>query len=214
MAKMKTTPRAHIPTPVTTAAKWPDKTKKFLDSIDTALNQVSSIDNRRETAYKTFAKAYREAFDDIWPKINNASVKILLQSVKDAELDELCRMSCLMSPEKSQPTLVKENCTVPMLDNILRSLVNQILEQKLPDKETCALISTIFSDLAKAHKHYANATRGIADIAGLISPEQLTLVLAAAVPPTLQLVLPPGQFYHFLPPPPPRQQLLRSADKK
>ena len=197
MAKMKTTPRARIPTPVTTAAKWPDKIKKFLDSIDTTLNifdnQVSSIDNRCETAYKTFAKAYREAFADIWPKINNASVKILLQSVKDAELDELRRMSRLMSPEKSQPTLVKENHAVPMLDNILGSLVNRILEQKLPDKETCALISTIFLDLAKAHKHYANAARGIADIAGLISPEQLTLVLAAAVPPTLQLVLLQGQ---------------------
>ena len=205
MAKTKTTPRAHIPTPVTTAAKRPDKTKKFLDSINTALNifddHVSSIDNHRETAYKTFAKAYREAFVDIWPEINNASVKILLQSVKDAELDELRHMSHLMSPEKSQPTLVKENCVVPTLDNILRSLVNRIPEQKLPDKETCALISTIFSDLAKAHKHYTNAARGIIDIAGLISPEQLTLVLAAAVPSTLQLVLPPGQISPLSTPP-------------
>ena len=196
-----------MPMPVTTAAKRPDKTKKFLASIDTALNifddQVSSIDNCRETAYKTFVKAYREAFADIWPKINIASVKILLQSVKDAELDELHRMSRLMSPEKSQPTLVKENRTVPMLDNILGSLVNQIPEQKLPDKETCALISTIFLDLAEAHKHYANAARGIADIAGLISPEQLTLVLAAAVPPTLQLVLPPGQISPLSAPLPP-----------
>ena len=112
MAKMKTTPRARIPTSVTAAAKWPSKTKKFLASIDAALNifddQVSSIDNRRETAYKTFSKAYREAFADIWPKITNASVKVLLQSVKDAELHELRRMTHLMSSERSQPTLVKE----------------------------------------------------------------------------------------------------------
>ena len=82
MAKMKTTPRDHVPKSVTAAAKWPDKTKKFLASIDAALNtfhdQVSSIDNRSETAYKTFSKAYREAFADIWPKITNASVKTLL----------------------------------------------------------------------------------------------------------------------------------------
>ena len=69
MAKTKTTPRAHIPTSVTAAAKWPNKTKKFLASIDAALNifndQVSSIDNRRETAYKSFSKVYREAFADI-----------------------------------------------------------------------------------------------------------------------------------------------------
>ena len=132
MAKMKTTPRASSPTPVTTAAKRPDKTKKFLASIDTVLNifddQVSSIDNCRETAYKTFAKTYREAFANIWPKISNASVKILLQSVKDAELDELRRMSRLMSPDTSQPTLVKEKWAVPTLYTILGSLVNRILE--------------------------------------------------------------------------------------
>ena len=128
MAKTKTTPQARIPMSVTTATKWPNKTKKFLASIDAALNifddQVSSIDNHSETAYKTFSKAYREAFAKIWPKINNASVKILLQSVKDAELDELRRMTRLMSSEKSQPTLVKETHTVPTLDNILGSLVN------------------------------------------------------------------------------------------
>ena len=219
MAKTKTTPQAHTPTPVTAAAKRPDKTKKFLASIDTALHifddQVSSIGNRRETTYKTFAKTYREAFADIWLKINYASVKILLESIKDAELDELRHMSHLMSLETSRPMFVKEKRTVPTSDTILGSLVNRIPEQKLPDKETCSLISTIFSDLAKAHKHYANVARGITDIAGLISPEQLTLVLAAAVLPTLQLVLPPGQISplstpHHLQ----TQQLLWPADKK
>ena len=207
MAKTKTTPRAHTPTPVAMAAKRPDKTKKFLASIDTALNifddQVSSIDNHRETMYKTFAKTYREAFADIWPKINYASVKILLKSIKDTELDELRCMSHLVSPETSQPMLVKEKRAVSTSDTILESLVNRIPEQNLPDKETCSLISAIFSDLAKAHKHYTNMARGIADIASLITPEQLTLVLAAAVPPTLQLVLPPGQISPLSTPPPP-----------
>ena len=112
-------------------------------------------------------------------------------------------MTHLMSPQKFQPTMDKEPRTVPTLDNILGSLVSRIPEQKLPDKETCVLISTIFADLAEAHKHYANAARGLVDIAGLISPEQLTLVLAAAAPPTLQLVLPPGQISPLSAPPPP-----------
>ena len=202
-----TTPRARMPTPVTTAAKRPDKTKKFSASIDAALiifdDQISSLDECRATAYKTFTISYRNALADIWPKINSANVKIMLQSVKDTELDELRHMSQIMSPDKSKPTLVKENRTVPTLDNILGSLVNRIPEQKLPDKETCSLISTIFLDLAEAHKHYANVARGIADIAGLISPQQLTLVLVAAVPPTLQLVLPPGQISPLSTPPPP-----------
>ena len=203
VAKTKTTPRALAPTQVTTAAKRPNKTKKFLADISAALDifdeEISSLGDCRDTAYKTFILSYRSAFADIWPKIKAADVKIVLQSVKDKELKELCRMSQIMSSDSSKPALIKENCAVPTLDNILGSMVNRIPDQKLPDKETCSLISTIFSDLAEAHKHYSSAARGIADIATLISPEQLTLVLAAAVPPTLQLVLPPGLFHLFLP---------------
>ena len=149
-----TTHQARTLTPVTTAAKQPDKTKKFLARIDAVLiifdDQISSLAECRATVYKTFTISYRDAFADIWPKINTANVKTMLQSVKDTELDELRRMSQIMSPDKSKPTLVKENRTVPTLDNILGSLVNRIPEQKLPDKETCSLISTIFSDLAEA----------------------------------------------------------------
>ena len=210
-----TTPRARTPTPVTTATKRPNKTKKFLARIHAALiifdNQISSLGECRATVYETFTTSYRDAFTDIWPKINGADVKIILQSVKDTELEELCRMSQIMCPDKSKPTLVKEKRTIPTLDNILGSLVNQIPEQKLPDKETCSLISTIFSDLAEAHKHYANAARGIADIAGLISPEQLTLILAAVVPPTLQLVLLPGQISPLSTPPPPPETSTTAA---
>ena len=161
-----------------------------------------------------FSKAYREAFADIWPKITDASIKTLLQSVQDTELHEFCHMTRLMSPQKSQPTIVREPRTVPTLDNILGSLVSQIPEQKLPDKETCALILTIFAHLAKAHKHYANAARGLVDIAGLISPEQLTLVLAAAVPPTLQLVLLPGQISPLFTPPPPPMTATMAAGRQ
>ena len=110
-----------------------------------------------------------------------------------------------MSSDRSKPALIKENRAVPTLDNILGSIVNRLLDQKLPDKDTCALISTIFSDLVEAHKHFSGAACGIADIATLIAPEQLTLVFATAVPPTLQLVLPPGAVSPLsTPPPPPR----------
>ena len=195
MAKTKTTPQASTPTPVTTAARCPDKMKKFLANIGAALDifddQISSLGDCRATAYETFIISYINAFTDIWPKIDGADVKTILQSVKDQELNELQCMSHIMSPDKSRPALVKVNHTAPTLDNILGSLVNRIPDQKLPDKETCLLISTIFLDLSEAHKHYASVACGIADIASLISPEQLTLVLAAAVPPTLQLVLLP-----------------------
>ena len=193
------------------AAKRPAKTKTFLASICTALmifnQQISSLDKGCTTAYETFIMAYKEAFAEIWPKIEGADVTILLKSVKDTELQELQRLSQILCPNKAKPTLMQEKCNVPTLDNILGSLVYRIPDQKLPDKETCSLIADIFSDLAKAHKYYASVAKELADITSLISHEQLTLVLATAIPPTLQLVLLPGQISPLSTPPPPPKTL-------
>ena len=143
--------------------------------------------------------------------------------MKDTKLQELQRLSQKLCPDKAKPTLLQEKCNVPTLDNILGSLVNRIPEQKLPGKEACSLIADIFSDLAEAHKFYASAAKRLADIAGLISPEQLTLILAAAVPLTLQLILPPGQILPLSTPPPPpktsttptgRQELIKYCKSK
>ena len=119
MAKTKTTPRAPVPTQVTTAAKRPDKIKKFLADISAALDifedEISSLGDCRATAYKTFILSYRSAFAHIWPKIKAADVKIVLQSIKDKELNELCHMSQIMSSDSSKPVLIKENHAVPTL---------------------------------------------------------------------------------------------------
>ena len=222
-----TMPQASTSTSVTTATKRPAKTKTFLARLRTALiifdDQISSLDEGRATVYESFITAYKEAFAEIWLKMEGADVTILLKSVKDTELQELHCLSQILCPDKAKPTLVQEKCNVPTLDNILGSLVNRIPEQKLPDKETCLLIADIFLDLAEAHKYYANVAKGLADITGLVSPEQLTLVLAAAVPPTLQLVLPPGQISPLSTPLPPpktsttltgRQELIKYCKNK
>ena len=207
MADKETTSRAPAPTQVTRAAKWPNRTKKFLadikEAIDVFDDEISSEGDCRATAYENFISSYKTAFAHIWPKIETADVKIVLQSIKDKELNELRRMTEMMSSDSSKPALIKENRPVPALENILGSMVNRLPDQKSPDKDMCKLISMIFSDLAEAHKHFANAARGIADIATLIAPEQLTLVLAAAVPPILQLVLPPELVSPLSTPPPP-----------
>ena len=192
---------------VTMAAKRPTKTKTFLAKLRTALSifddQISSLGEERATTYETFITAYKEAFAEIWPKIQAADVTVLLNSVKDTKLQELRCLSQILCPDKAKPTLLQEKRNMPTLDNILGSLVNRIPEQKLPGKEMCSLIADIFLDFAEAHKYYASAAKGLADIAGLVSPEQLTLILATAVPPTLQLVLPPGQISPLSTPPPP-----------
>ena len=149
MAKTKTTPQAPAPTQVTTAAKRPNRTKKFLADISAALDifddEISSVGDCRATAYETFISSYRTAFAHIWPKIKAADVKIVLQSVKDKELNELRRMSQMMSSDSSKLALIKENRSVPALENILGSMVNRLPDQKLPDKDTCTLIPTILN---------------------------------------------------------------------
>ena len=119
---MKTTPRAPVPTQVTTAAKRPEKTK-FLADISAALDifddEISSVGDCHAMAYETFVLSYRTAFAHIWLKIKTADVKTVLQSVKDKEWNELCRMSQMMSSDSSKPALIKENRAVPTLENIL-----------------------------------------------------------------------------------------------
>ena len=133
---------------VTSAAKRPAQTKTFLAKLRTALSifddQISSLGEERATAYETFITAYKEAFAEIWPKIQAADVTVLLNSVKDTELQELRRLSEQLCPDKAKPTLLQEKRNVPTSDNILGGLINRIPEQKLPGKEACSLIADIF----------------------------------------------------------------------
>ena len=219
MEKTKTTPRGSSVQPMTAAAKQPDKMQKFLTDIDMALSnfddQISTMDNNiQEAAYANFSTAYQEAFAMIWPKIADASIATVLKSIKDTQLQEFHCINHLLMPQEGQPTLMKESPAVPTLDNILGSLVSWLPKQPIPDKETCNLISTTFSELAEAHKHYANAATGLADITSLISPEQLTLVLSTAVPPTLQLVLPATQVSPLSAAPPPPTSATTPAGKQ
>ena len=71
-------------------------------------------------------------------------------------------------------------------------MVNQLPQQKLPDKKVCEVISGVFGDITLAHKYNAQAAKGISDLAGLVTPEQFTVVLATTVLPTVHLVLPEG----------------------
>ena len=178
-----------------------DDIKQAISNFD---DEVSSIvSKQREITYKNFATSYRDAFSTIWNKANNASVKTILKSVADKELSELKCMACLLKPEQPLPTVIKETCKVPALDNILGAMTSCLLLQDMPSTEVRELISTIFSILGEAHKFQVKATRGIADLATLMTPEQMTLILAAAVPPMLQLVLPPGTASPLTTPPPP-----------
>ena len=208
MAKTKTTPRATgSGRVVSTAAKHPTATSKFLDTIDEVLtmfnDSISSISSEeREEAYKCFATTYCEVFSLVWDKINSTDIATILDAVPDKELLELRQMRRLLNPSTSQPKVIKEQRKVPELEHILGAMTGRLPQQKLPSSEACGLIADIFSDLAKAHAAQAQAGKGLAKLATTVTPEQMTLLLAAAVPPTLQLSLPIGTISPLSAPPP------------
>ena len=209
MAKTKTTPRATgSGRMVSAAAKHPTATSKFLDTIDEALtmfdNSISSISSEeRDEAYRNLATTYHEAFSLVWDKIKGADIQTILDAVPDKQLVELRWMRRLLSPSTPQPKVVKEQRKVLELEHILRAMTGRLPQQKLPSSEVCCLIADVFSDLAKAHSAQAQAAKGLAELATAVTPEQMTLILVATVPPTLQLFLPIGTVLPLSTPPPP-----------
>ena len=115
-------------------------------------------------------------------------------------------MASLLQPDQPKLKVVTEKRTVPALEHILGALTSRLPLQTLPSPEVCGLIANIFSDLSTAHGFQAKAAQGIAKLASLITPEQMTLILDATIPPTIQIVLPPGSASPLLTPPPPPQQ--------
>ena len=213
--RKSTTPKKSI----SSTAKRPQKTQKFLDDIGQALDDFddevfSFASEQREVAYNNFATYYRDALTAIWPKATDASIKTVLKSINDKQLQELKCMACLLKPNQPKPTVVTEKRTVPALANILGAMTSRLPQQNLPSTEVCGLISNIFPDLSTAHGFQAKATQGIAELASLITPEQMTLILAAAVPPTIQIVLPPGSASPLSTPPPPPLQLPQKPNDK
>ena len=142
------------------------------------------------------------------------SIKTVLKSVTDKQLQELKRMASLLQPDQPKPKVVTEKRTVPALEHILGALTSRLPLQTLPSPEVCGLIANIFSDLSTAHGFQAKAAQGIAELASLITPEQMTLILAAAVPPTIQIVLPPGSASPLSTPPPPPTTAVTEAERQ
>ena len=56
--------------------------------------------------------------------------------------------------------------------------------------EICAQIGDVFSKLAAAHKAYGEAVDGLAELSTELSPPHYTMMLTAAVMPTIQVVIP------------------------
>ena len=87
MVKTKKTPKAGVPSqPVSSAAKDPTGTTKFLDNIDAALetfdDEVTSLSaDQWEVVYDHFAKSYKDAFKEVWDKAHQADIDAIMDSI-------------------------------------------------------------------------------------------------------------------------------------
>ena len=134
----------------------------------------------------------RTALMEVWDLARFADVGLILDTVKDKEMRKLVVMAHrLKVPEPKTHTEV-ENRKVPTLEMITGAMVSTYPSQKLPSKAVCEAIGDIFSKLSEAHKAYAEAADGLAQMSTKVSPEHYTLILTAATAPAIQLVLPPG----------------------
>ena len=185
------------PTKVTSRAKDPDKTAKFVTTIGIAIetfeDEIGSLHHKtRLKAYKNLIRAYRTALTGVWDLARFADVGLILETVKDKEMQELAAMARkLKVPEPKMHTEV-ENRKVLTLETIMGAMLSTYPSQKLPSPVICDAIGNIFLKLSQANKAYAEAAEGLAQMSIKVSPEHYTLLLMAATAPAIQLVVPPG----------------------
>ena len=109
-------------------------------------------------------------------------------------------MSKKLEPEATTSKVSKEPRTVPDLEALTASLQNS--SGGLPSTESCAQIASMFSKLADAHRTYAEVADGLMQLSTVLNPSQYTMILRAAVMPTIQIVI-PGNLVSPVSAPPP-----------
>ena len=134
-----------------------------------------------------------------------AAVDTILDMVADKEFKQLAVMAHKLQPKEQQPRVVQEKAEITGLEVITDALKTKFPEQSLRSKEVCAQIGEVFVRLHVAHKGYAAAAEGLAQLATAVSPDQYTMILNAAALPKIQLVVPGTSLCPLtaLPPPQP-----------
>ena len=104
MAKTKRTLKmGPVTRPMSAAAKRPDITSTYLDSIEEALDDfadeiISISSEQRSTAYKNLVNSYKAALLTIWEKAEATDVDVILTSVGDKKFVELEKMKKMLTP--------------------------------------------------------------------------------------------------------------------
>ena len=205
VARMKVTPRA----------KHPERTQHFITTVKEALDafeeQISFTDEEvRSGAYQKLLQAYKEALIPVWNLAGFTDIDVILKTVSDKEMLELRTMAKQLQPAPTTSKVTKETRSIPGLETILTALIDRHPSESLPDAETCKKIGEVFNKIHCAHKAYAEAAEGLAELSTEITPQQYTMLLTTAVMPTIQIIV-PGQLISPLTAPPPPQSPASTA---
>ena len=191
---------------ITPKAKYPVQTQKFIQDVSDALEKFEENiqfpdEEIREGAYSVLLKAYRSALTSIWSSAQLADTEKILKTISDRQMVELTTMSKKLEPEATTSKVSKEPRAVPDLEALTASL--QHSSGGIPSAESCAQIASVFSKLADAHRTYAEAADCLAQLSTVLNPSQYTMILRAAVMPTIQIVIPGNLVSPVSAPPPP-----------
>ena len=191
---------------ITPKAKYPVQTQKFIQDVSEALKDFEENirfpgKEIRASAYRVLLEAYHTALTSIWSQAQFANTEQILKTISDRQMTELTTMSKLLEPEPTTSKVSKEPRTVPDLEELTESL--QQSSGGLPSVESCAQIASVFTKLADAHRTYAKAADGLAQLSTVLNPSQYTTILKAAVMPTIQIVIPGKLVSPVTAPPPP-----------
>ena len=183
------------------------KTQKFNDDVQQAMetfdDQIQSMNSQVcKKVYKDFITNYRDAMVPIWNLARFASVDTVLNTVAYKELTALATLKRKLQQKPPTAAVVKEQAAIPDLEAITETLKAKFPDQSLPGTEVCNKISSVFSQLATASKMYGEAAAGIAELANLVIPDQLTMLLCAATMPAIQVVVPEKLIPPLATPPP------------
>ena len=156
-----------------------------------------------ENAYRVLLEAYRTALTPIWSLAWFADIEMVLKSVADKQMNELTIMSEKPAPPPNTSQVSKEARKIPDLETFTKALTDKNPTESLPSVEICAKIRDVFRKLADAHKAYAEAADGLAELFTELTPPHYTMMLTVAVMPTIQVVVPGNLVSPVTAPPPP-----------
>ena len=116
-------------------------------------------------------------------------------------MTELTIMSKKLAPPPNTSQVSKEARKVPELETLTKALKDS--SGALPSVDICAQIADVFSKLTAAHRTYAEVADSLTELSTVLNPSQYTVMLRAAIMPTIQIVVPGNLVSPVSAPPPP-----------